>query len=103
MGFFDFLKPKSAEEKKNEEFERVKAKIIIREKVSQMNDFILMSEHDDSCLDENPLGIGRFGLDKTNPIPINGLDNLDAYMDKISYIFIFLRNIFITYFIHVGI
>ena len=98
MGFFDFLKPKSAEEKKNEEFERVKAKIIIREKVSQMNDFILMSEHDDSCLDENPLGIGRFGLDKTNPIPINGLDNLDAYLDKIRYKYVSQKNGNITYY-----
>ena len=92
MGIFDFLKPKSAEEKRHEEFERVRAEIIIREQVSQMNVFILMSEHDDSGLDENPNGIGRFGLDKTNPIPINGLDNLDAYMDKIRYKFVSQKN-----------
>lgn len=85
MGFFDFLKPKSAEDKKREQFERARAETIIHEQVSQMNDFIKMSDHDDSGQDINPNGFGRFGLDKTNPIPVNGLDNIPAYMDKIRY------------------
>lgn len=88
MGLFNFLKPKSAEERQREKFERVRSEIIIKEQPSQMNDFILMSDHDESGLDENPNGFGRFGLDKTNPIPVNGLDNLDAYMDKIRYKYI---------------
>jgi hypothetical protein len=97
MGLFDFLKPKSAEEKQREKFERVRSEIIIKVQPSQMNDFILMSDHDDSDLDENPNGIGRFGLDKTNPIPVNGLDNLDAYMDKIRYKYVSQKNGNTTY------
>lgn len=85
MGLFDFLRPKSAEEKKREQLEQLKAELIIPETVSQMNDFIKMSDHDDSGKDINPNGFGRFGLDKTNPIPVNGLDNIPAYMDKIRY------------------
>jgi hypothetical protein len=97
MGFFDFLKPKSAEEKKREQFERVRAETIIHEQVSQMNDFIKMSDHDDSGQDINPNGFGRFGLDKTNPIPVNGLDNIPAYMDKIRYQYVSQKSGNITY------
>jgi len=97
MGIFDFLKPKSAEEKKREQFERVRAETIIHEQVSQMNDFIKMSDHDDSGQDINPNGFGRFGLDKTNPIPVNGLDNIPAYMDKIRYQYVSQKSGNITY------
>ncbi|MDB3967733.1 hypothetical protein N9392_00290 [Flavobacteriaceae bacterium] len=55
------------------------------EKTSVMQSMILSSPHDDSMKDENPDGIGEFGLEKTNPIPVNGVDNVDAYMDKIRY------------------
>ena len=92
MGLFDFLKPKSEDEKRREQFERVRAEIIIKDQVSQMNDFIKMSEHDTSGLDINPNGFGRFGLDKTNPIPVNGLDNIHAYMDRIRYQYVSLKN-----------
>lgn len=97
MGFFDFLKPKSAEDKKREQFERARAETIIHEQVSQMNDFIKMSDHDDSGQDINPNGFGRFGLDKTNPIPVNGLDNIPAYMDKIRYQYVSQKNGNTTY------
>lgn len=97
MGIFNFLKPKSAEERQREQFERVRSQLIIKEQPSQMNDFILMSDHDASGMDENPKGFGRFGLDKTNPIPINGLDNLEAYMDKIRYKYVSEKNGNITY------
>jgi hypothetical protein len=97
MTLFDFLKPKSAEKRQREKFERVRSETIIKEQPSQMNDFILMSDHDNSLLDENPNGIGRFGLDKTNPIPVNGLDNLDAYMDKIRYKYVSEKNGNTTY------
>ena len=50
-----------------------------------MQEMIISSEHDDSFLDENPNGIGKFGLNKTNPIPVNGIDNIPAYMDKLRY------------------
>ena len=50
-----------------------------------MHDMILMSPHDDSKQDINPNGIGKFGLEKTNPIPIYGIDNIPTYMDKLRY------------------
>ena len=50
-----------------------------------MHDMILMSPHDDSKQDVNPNGIGKFGLEKTNPIPIYGIDNIPTYMDKLRY------------------
>jgi hypothetical protein len=50
-----------------------------------MQEIIISSEHDDSFLDENPNAIGEFGIDKTNPIPVNGIDNIPAYIDKLRY------------------
>ena len=85
MGFFDFLKSKSPEEKKEERFNKIRLLSTIQEKRSIMQEMIISSEHDDSLLDENPNGIGDFGLDKTNPIPVNGIDNIPAYMDKLRY------------------
>ena len=35
--------------------------------------------------DENPDGEGPFGLTKSNPIPVHGIDNIPAYMDKLRY------------------
>jgi hypothetical protein len=85
MGLFDFLKSKSPEEKKAEKFNKIRMLSIIEEKRSIMQEMIISSEHDETLLDENPNGIGEFGLDKTNPIPINGIDNIPAYMDKLRY------------------
>lgn len=85
MGLFDFLKPKSEEQRMKEQFDKVREEIIVRETKSLMHEFIILSDHDESGLDINPNGFGEFGLDKTNPIPINGLDNLEAYFDKLRY------------------
>ena len=85
MGIFDFLKSKTPEEKALEQKLKIRNEIKIKEKKSLMQSFILSSPHDDSKRDENPNGIGEFGLEKTNPIPVNGIDNVDAYMDKIRY------------------
>jgi hypothetical protein len=85
MGLFDFLKSKSPEEKKAEKFNKIRQLSIIHEKRSIMQEMIISSEHDDSFLNENPNGIGEFGLDKTNPIPVNGIDNIPAYIDKLRY------------------
>jgi hypothetical protein len=85
MGFFDFLKTKSAEQKKIEQCEKIRFETTIQERKSIMHDMILMSPHDDSCQDVDPLGIGEFGFDKRNPIPVYGIDNVSAYMDKIRY------------------
>ena len=85
MGLFDFLKPKSPEQKRIEQFERLKSKIIVRETKSLMHDMIILAPHYSSAMDANPKGIGEFGLDKCNPIPVYGIDNVPAYMDKLRY------------------
>jgi hypothetical protein len=85
MGLFDFLKSKSSEDKKAEKLNKIRVLSNIQEKRSIMQDVITTSEHDDSFLDENPDGIGEFGLEKTNAIPVNGIDNIPAYMDKLRY------------------
>ena len=85
MGLFDFLKSKSPEEKKAAKFNEIRLISTIQEKRSIMQEMIISSEHDDSLLDENPDGIGEFGIEKTNPISVNGIDNIPAYMDKLRY------------------
>ena len=85
MGLFDFLKSKSPKEKKAEKFNKIRLLSIVQEQRSMMQEMIITSEHDDLFLDENPNGIGEFGLDKTNPIPVNGIDNIPAYIDKLRY------------------
>ena len=40
---------------------------------------------DSSRQDSHPLGVGKFGLESSNPIPIYGIDNIPAYMDKLRY------------------
>jgi hypothetical protein len=85
MGFFDFLKPKSPEQKRIEQFEKIKSQIVVLETKSLMHDMILSSPHDDSGKDEHPDGIGSFGLERGNPIPVYGIDNVPAYMDKLRY------------------
>ena len=65
--------------------EQIRNEITVKEKKSLMHDMILMSPHDDSKQDVNPNGIGKFGLEKTNPIPIYGIDNIPTYMDKLRY------------------
>ena len=87
MGFFDLFKKSSPEEKNRKFFMQLKSKVDISEVVSVMNDIIKTSPHDNSYLDENPKGTGEFGLTKTNPIPVNGVDNINAYMDKLRYRF----------------
>ena len=46
----------------------------------------IISENPNAC-DEDfiPEGFGEFGLDKTNPIPIYGVDNIHNYMSKLNY------------------
>lgn len=85
MGLFNFLKSKSPEEKKVAKFDEILLLSIIQEKRSIMQEMIISSEYDDSLVDENPDGIGEFGIKKTNPIPVNGIDNIPAYMDKLRY------------------
>lgn len=57
----------------------------VQEVPSEMADYILSQPHDESGLDENPDGYGRYGLDVSNPIPVHGIDNIKAYMDRLRY------------------
>ena len=36
-------------------------------------------------LDIIPGGIGEFGIEKSNPIPIYGIDNIETYFSKLRY------------------
>ena len=85
MGLFDFFKSKTPEEKKLEKFLKIRENSKIKEKKSLMHPIIAMAPHDDSLKDENPKGTGEFGLEKTNPVPVYGIDNVPAYMDKLRY------------------
>lgn len=85
MGLFDFFKSKTPEEKKLEKFLKIRENSKIKEKKSLMHPIIAMAPHDDSLKDENPKGTGEFGFEKTNPVPVYGIDNVPAYMDKLRY------------------
>lgn len=86
MGIFNLLfKSKTPAQKNAESFEKFRKKTIIHEKKSFMHDIITMVAHDNSMQDLNPSGTGKFGLEKSNPIPIYGIDNIPAYMDKLRY------------------
>lgn len=85
MGIFDFLKPKTPEEKRDALFNRLRQEHMVKEKTSQMQSMITSMPHNDSHNDEDPDGIGEFGLVKTNPVPVNGIDNVMAYIDKLRY------------------
>ena len=85
MGIFDIFKRKSPAERNIAFLRQLRKKIIIHESKSKMHNMIVMVGHDSSCLDENPSGEGAFGMVKSNPIPIYGIDNIPAYMDKLRY------------------
>lgn len=88
MGFFDFLKKKTQAEKNIIFLQKLRKKTVIKETKSVMHDMIVSSPHDSSRLDEHPNGEGEFGLVKSNPVPIYGIDNIPAYMDKLRYEYI---------------
>jgi len=89
MGLLNWLfGPKTQVEKNTKAFEEFRNKSIIQEKKSIMHDMIIMEEHDNSMFEQNPSGIGKFGLELSNPIPIYGIDNIPAYMDKLRYEYI---------------
>lgn len=46
----------------------------------------LISSNSKACNEDLiPEGYGEFGLDKTNPIPIYGIDNIDNYFNSLRY------------------
>ncbi len=86
MRLFDWLfKPKTTAQKNAQHLEKIRKKTIIHEKKSVMHDIIIKSPHDNSKKDINPFGSGKFGLEPSNPIPVYGIDNIPAYMDRLRY------------------
>ena len=85
MGLFNLFKRKTKAEKNAERAKKIRNRIIIHEKHSVMHQMIISLPHDASFKDENPEGEGPFGLIKSNPIPVHGIDNIPAYMDKLRY------------------
>ena len=85
MGLFNLFKKKTLAEKNAERAKKIRNRIIIHEKHSMMHQMIISVPHDASFKDENPDGEGPFGLTKSNPIPVHGIDNIPAYMDKLRY------------------
>tara|TARA_B100000787_G_C16134801_1_gene269090 strand:- start:92 stop:679 length:588 start_codon:yes stop_codon:yes gene_type:complete len=88
MGIFDLFKRKTDAEKNIISLRKLRKETIVKEKISLFHDMIISSEFDASRLDQNPDGEGEFGLVKTNPIPVYGIDNIPAYMDKLRYEYI---------------
>ena len=76
---------KSNEEKKLAFFNKLRTETAIKLKKSFMNSVIISNGYNELVNEEFVGSKGKFGYDKTNPIPINGLDNLEAYFDKIRY------------------
>ena len=50
MGIFDFLKPKTPEEKRDALFNRLRQEHMVKEKTSQMQSMITSMPHNDSHL-----------------------------------------------------
>jgi hypothetical protein len=83
MGIFDWLfKSKSPAQKNAETLEKLRKKSIIKERRSSMHE-ILVGMPGIENQDIHPKGSGQFGLELTNPIPVYGIDNIPAYMDKL--------------------
>ena len=55
------------------------------EKKSAMHDMIVSTNPNACKKDQIPTGIGEFGLEKTNPIPVYGIDKVGFYMSKLRY------------------
>jgi hypothetical protein len=86
MGTFDIFKRKSQAEKNIMFMQKLRKKTIIHESKSKMHSMIVSSEHENVVfLDQFPNGEGEFGIVSSNPIPVYGIDNIPAYMDKLRY------------------
>ena len=75
MGFFDFFKKQNADPKWITMFPK------------EMSDMLLeqIRSNPQACkLDEIPHGIGRFGFDKTNPIPVFGIPENEEYLSRLK-------------------
>jgi len=68
-----------------------------KEPRSAMHDMIGVSNPDACKEDEIPKGIGKFGLVKTNPIPVYGIDNVPNYMEQLRYKYTSQKGIVLYY------
>lgn len=68
-----------------------------KEPRSVMHDMIGISNPDACKADEIPKGIGKFGLVKTNPIPVYGIDNVPNYMEQLRYKYTSQKGIVLYY------
>jgi hypothetical protein len=75
MGLFDFFKK---EEEKQPEWLSMIPKEMANMFLSEIRN------NPQACkLDEIPQGIGNFGLDKTNPVPVYGVPENEIYLSKL--------------------
>ena len=84
MGIFNFFKSK--EEKDQEDAIKILRKIEERRKArtEAANDAISSSGNNNIVSNgQISTGIGRFGLDATNPIPVKEFSGLDYYFEKL--------------------
>ncbi len=74
MKIFDLLKIKKSLPKWVSQFPAEYVEIILNQ----------IKNNPQACnLDEIPQGIGKFGLDSTNPIPINGIPSNEEYLKNL--------------------
>ena len=83
MGIFDLFKSKTPEQKRDNLFQSLRKKLLVKEGENKTVSFL---GSNDVRTDEDPNGVGEFGLTETNPIPINGINNINSYVDKLRYI-----------------
>jgi len=83
MGIFDLFKSKTPEQKRDNLFQSLRKKLLVKEEKNKTASFL---GSNDVRTDEDPNGVGEFGLVETNPIPINGINNINSYIDKLRYI-----------------
>ena len=84
MGIFDFFK--SDEEKEQDEVTKILKKMTERKKARyEAADELISATSSDDLVSNGQIstGVGRFGLDVTNPIPIKGFSGLDHYFEKL--------------------
>lgn len=67
------------------------------EKKSIMHDMILMTNPNAGKYDIIPTGVGEFGLEKTNPIPVYGIDKVDMYMQQLRYKYVSQKGAVVYY------
>ena len=84
MGIFDFFK--TEEEKEEDEVTKIFKRITERKKEINEAADELISSSDDNLVTNGQIstGVGRFGLDVTNPIPVKGFSGLDNYFNKLN-------------------